>query len=153
MTNSLLHRRNLPLLLLQAQDGLMIEFRPVLNRHGLTDPQWRVLRALLAHGGLEPWQLCDHAWISSPSMPGILSRMEALGFVERSVVASDQRRRLVTVTPKGRRTVLAAAAEIEEGYARLEQRIGKATMKRTYEAIDEFIARLGVPAAGSIAER
>jgi homoprotocatechuate degradation regulator HpaR len=149
MTSALLKRRNLPLLLLQAQDALMAEFRPVLNRHGLTDPQWRVLRALLAHTELEPWQLCEHAWIGSPSMPGILSRMEQTGLLERRIVESDQRRRLISMTAKGRRTVIAAAADIEQSYVHFERRIGKLTMQRAYEVMDEFLGKAAFPVAGA----
>ena len=54
---SSLRHRNLALLLLQARESVMAEFRPLLNEHGLTEQQWRVIRALLHDGPLEPRQL------------------------------------------------------------------------------------------------
>ena len=32
----------------------MSRFRPVLNQHGVTEQQWRILRVLLDEDGLEP---------------------------------------------------------------------------------------------------
>ena len=39
--------RNLPLLLLHAREGVIGQFRPILNAHGVTEQQWRIIRALL----------------------------------------------------------------------------------------------------------
>ena len=46
--------RNLPRLLLQARESVIAHFRPILKAHGLTEQQWRVLRALVDAGPLEP---------------------------------------------------------------------------------------------------
>ena len=45
-----LAHRNLPLLLLQARERVIAQFRPILKAHGLTEQQWRVLRALVDAG-------------------------------------------------------------------------------------------------------
>ncbi len=34
-------------LLLQAREGVMARFRPILNAHGITEQQWRIVRGLL----------------------------------------------------------------------------------------------------------
>ena len=38
--------RSLPMLLLRSHQAVMAQFRPVLRAHGITEQQWRVLRAL-----------------------------------------------------------------------------------------------------------
>jgi hypothetical protein len=45
-----LRHRNLPLLLLQARERVIARFRPILNAHGITEQQWRIVRALIDHG-------------------------------------------------------------------------------------------------------
>ena len=70
-------RRNLALLLLRSREGVMAHFRAILNQHGLTEQQWRVLRALLDDSPLEPRQISDICTISSPSMAGVLGRMDS----------------------------------------------------------------------------
>jgi sulfite reductase beta subunit-like hemoprotein len=67
------HHRNLPLLLLQAREGVMAQFRPILNAHGVTEQQWRIVRALLEQGPLEPRQIGEVCRISSPSLAGVLA--------------------------------------------------------------------------------
>ena len=71
--------RNLPLLLLQAREQVIARFRPILNAHGITEQQWRIVRALLDTGPLEPREIGELCRISSPSLAGVLSRMEELG--------------------------------------------------------------------------
>ena len=71
MSTTLRHR-NLPQLMLQAREALMAQFRPILNENGVTEQQWRIIRALLTHGPLEPRQLCELCQISSPSIVGVL---------------------------------------------------------------------------------
>ena len=46
--------RNLPMLLLRAREKMMERFRPLITSHGLTEQQWRVIRALNESGPLEP---------------------------------------------------------------------------------------------------
>ena len=96
-----LRHRNLPMLLLQAREAVMAQFRPILNAHGVTEQQWRVLRALWqseASEPLEPRQLSDACQIVGPSLAGVLKRMEETGWVQRAKMASDQRR--VRVSPQ-----------------------------------------------------
>ncbi|MBL8355834.1 MAG: homoprotocatechuate degradation operon regulator HpaR, partial [Delftia acidovorans] len=66
--------RNLPLLLLQARESVIARFRPILQAHGLTEQQWRIVRALLESGPLEPRQIVEICRISSPSLAGVLAR-------------------------------------------------------------------------------
>ena len=49
-----IRHRNLPLLLLQAREHVIARFRPILNAHGITEQQWRIVRALIDTGPLEP---------------------------------------------------------------------------------------------------
>jgi hypothetical protein len=71
--------RNLPLLLLQARERVIANFRPALNAAGVTEQQWRIVRALLEQGPLEPRQIVGLCAISSPSLAGVLARMDDLG--------------------------------------------------------------------------
>jgi homoprotocatechuate degradation regulator HpaR len=134
--------RNLPLLLLQAREGVLAHFRPLLNAHGVTEQQWRVLRVLLETGPLEPRQIGEACRISSPSLAGVLARMDDLGYVSRERVPSDQRRVLVTPTAKGRGLAAAMAPQIEAVYEAIEAHIGADFIQRFYATLDELIGLL-----------
>jgi homoprotocatechuate degradation regulator HpaR len=143
-----LRHRNLPLLLLQAREGVLAHFRPLLNAHGVTEQQWRIVRALLAEqDALEPRQIGTLCRISSPSLAGVLARMDELGLVKRERTAQDQRRVLVSLTRKSRNLAAAMAPEVEAVYARIEDHIGADFVQRFYATLDELIGLLeGLPA-------
>lgn len=138
-----LKHRNLPLLLLQVREGVFSRFRPLLNAIGLTEQQWRVVRALLDHGPLEPRQIGEICCLSSPSLAGILARMDDMGLVRRERFEHDQRRVRVAVTEKGQSLALELAPRIEQTYAELEARIGPDFARELYRMLDELQARLG----------
>ena len=137
-----LRHRNLPLLLLQARESVLAHFRPLLNAHGVTEQQWRIVRALLAEGPLEPRQIGAVCRISSPSLAGVLARMDELGLVQRERTAQDQRRVLVSLTRKSRNLAAAMAPEVEAVYARIEDHIGSDFVQRFYATLDELIGLL-----------
>src|ERR1700676_889079 len=97
-----LGRRNLPLMMLQAREHVIAHFRPILNAHGITEQQWRIVRLLLDTGPLEPHEIGELCRLSSPSLAGVLSRMENIGFVQRKRLADNQRRVLVSLPQRGR---------------------------------------------------
>ncbi len=133
---------NLPLLLLQARERVLAQFRPLLNAHGVTEQQWRIVRALLETGPLEPRQIVTLCGISSPSLAGVLARMEELGLVQRERLDHDQRRQLVSLTPASRKLAGRIAPEVEATYARLESRLGKARVAGLIATLDEWIGLL-----------
>lgn len=140
MSTALRHR-NLPHLLLRARETLMAHFRPLLTAHGLTDPQWRILRELAEQGPLEPRQLCSACSISSPSIAGVLLRMEESDLVSRERMQHDQRRVTVALKPKSRRILQRLAPLIEERYAALESALGTGAMQEVYDALDALLLR------------
>ncbi|MEO8281684.1 MAG: homoprotocatechuate degradation operon regulator HpaR [Ideonella sp.] len=138
-----LRHRNLPQLMLQAREALMAQFRPILNENGVTEQQWRIIRALLMHGPREPRQLCELCQISSPSIVGVLLRMEEGGLVERKRMADDQRRVLVSVTARSRQLGRRMIPAIEERYASIEASVGIETLQQAYDVLDALLAALG----------
>lgn len=136
-------RRNLPLLFLQARETIFARFRPILNEAGITEQQWRVLRALLDYEALEPRQIGEICRLSSPSLAGILSRMDDLELVSRKRFEHDQRRVHVSATEKGRALAASLAPQIEARYRELEDEIGPEFVGRLYAMLDEVLKRLG----------
>ena len=134
--------RNLPLLLLQAREHVISHFRPILNEHGITEQQWRIVRLLVDAGPLEPREIGEQCRISSPSMAGVLSRMEELALIKRKRFESDQRRVLVSLTPRSRALATRMAPHIDETYNRIESIIGKDFSERFFQALDQLIETL-----------
>lgn len=135
-------RRNLPLLLLQARERVIARFRPVLNAHGVTEQQWRIVRALHQEGPMEPRQIVSRCHLSSPSLAGVLARMDELGLVQRQRLAHDQRRVMVALTERSRALVAAVAPQVEARYLAIEAHLGAEFIGGFYAALDQLIGML-----------
>lgn len=120
----------------------MQRFRPMLNEQGVTEQQWRILRALLQEDGLEPRQLCERCLISSPSITGVLARMEEAGLVQRERMEHDQRRVTVTLTLRARTIGENMTALVEQQYAHLEDVVGVDLLLQVYDVLDKLLQRL-----------
>lgn len=135
--------RNLPLMLLQARERVIARLRPLLNENGITEQQWRIVRALRESGPLEPREIVVVCGISSPSLAGVLARMEELGLVARARLDHDQRRVRVSLTARSRALVRQMAPQVEAAYRSLEQQIGPQLTQQLYETLDQLMAKLG----------
>jgi homoprotocatechuate degradation regulator HpaR len=143
---ALMHR-NLPLIMLQAREQVIAHFRPLLNANDITEQQWRIVRLLLDTGPLEPVQIGDRCRLSSPSLAGVLARMESMGLVRRERLAHDQRRVHVSLTARSRALATKMAPRIEAIYAQIEERLGKELAKTLYKVLDEVVEKLSVEGA------
>lgn len=136
--------RNLPRLLLQAREAVMLHTRPSLREHGLSDQQWRVLRVLGEHaqesGGIETGRVAREAYLLGPSLTGVLARMERDGLIARERCPQDARRTVVRATVLGLDKVQALSQTIEEHYQWMEQQLGKDKLGQLYALLDEVIA-------------
>ena len=132
--------RNLPRLLLQAREAVMAHARPGLREQGLSDQQWRVLRALGEHGVVETGRVAREAFILGPSLTGVLARMERDGLIRRSRDPADQRRSVVEATARGRQLVKRLSHTIKAHYAWMESTLGKDKLAQLYALLDEVIA-------------
>ncbi len=95
------------------------------QRFGTTLPRFDVLATLdHAAGPLRMGQLSSRLLVSNGNVTGLVSRLEAEGYVSRIADAADRRTFYVTLTPKGQRDFdkLAAAHEgwIEDMFQSLE---------------------------------
>jgi len=115
---------SLPMALLRAREAVMCLFRPGLRRHGVTEQQWRILRALAHRGSMEVTELAEATFLLAPSLSRILPDLEQRELVSRRQVDTDLRRSVVSLEPKGLKLIAAHAPYSEEMYARIAKRFG-----------------------------
>jgi homoprotocatechuate degradation regulator HpaR len=116
--------RSLPMSLLRAREAVMRHFRPSLRSHGLTEQQWRILRALASIDHVEVTELARIAYLLGPSLSRILRDLEARHLIERRVPKADLRRGIVSITATGLRLIEAVAPSSEAIYAEMTKRYG-----------------------------
>lgn len=132
---------SLPMALLLARESTMRRFRPLLADHGLTEQQWRVLRALAASDHpIEVTVLADRTALLAPSITRIVARLVDDGLIHRNAVPSDARRSVLELTAKGRRLVARIAPKSEATYADIEATFGTERLATLLTELHELAA-------------
>lgn len=130
--------QSLPMALLRAREAVMRQFRPSLRQHGLTEQQWRILRALAAVDAIEVTELARVAFLLGPSLSRILRDLEARGLIEREVDTRDMRRGVLSISTKGMKLIAQVAPGSEAIYASIANRYGV----RKLAALQKMLAEL-----------
>ena len=68
--------RSLPMQLLRAREAVMQRFRPMLHQHGVTEQQWRVIRALMEPEATEIGALAASCCVLPASLTRIVDTLE-----------------------------------------------------------------------------
>src|SRR3954462_11463778 len=136
--------RSLPMSLLRAREAVMRQFRPSLRNHGLTEQQWRILRALTAVETIEVTELAQVAFLLGRSLSRILRDLEARHLIERQVVKTDQRRNLVSISAKGLKLIETVAPSSEAIYAGITRRYGARKLAELQEMLQALETSLAV---------
>jgi homoprotocatechuate degradation regulator HpaR len=132
--------RSLPMTLLKAREAVMNEFRPHLRALGVTEQQWRILRALEALGECSASDLAEATCISMPSLSRILSGLEQRGLVRRHADPSDLRRTFIAIAAPGEKLLREGALESERIYTNIAKRLGSAQIDSLYALLDNVSA-------------
>ena len=132
---------SLPLKLLKAREAALNHFRPLLKEISLTEQQWRVIRALNEYGALESKQLAECCCILSPSLTGIIKRLEQKNFIQRQKSSEDQRRVLLSLTDHAQKVFDDVSPRFEERYATITEKFGENKMHEFKELLD-FMAEI-----------
>jgi len=77
-------------------------YKPLLERIGLTYPQYVVMLALWERDGATVSELGDRLFLDSGTLTPLLKRLESAGLLARLRDAEDERRVRITLTPAGR---------------------------------------------------
>jgi homoprotocatechuate degradation regulator HpaR len=144
--------RSLPMSLLRAREAVMRQFRPSLRDHGLTEQQWRILRALASVDTIEVTELAHTAFLLGPSLSRILRDLEARHLIERKVAEADQRRGLVSISARGVKLIETVAPTSEAIYAAITRRYGARKLAELQGMLHELEGSLSGSQRPSTAE-
>ena len=98
--------------LLRTTSVLFADFERLFKAHGISEPQYNVLRILRGAGGegLPSLEIGSRMITRVPDVTRLVDRLEARGFVRRQRTERDRRVVLVSITAKG----LKVLAELDE---------------------------------------
>ena len=115
---------SLPIALLRARAATAAKFKRHTDALGLSQPQWRVIRALAPGEPLDVRTLSHRCALLQPSVSRLLKSLEDRGLI-RTLDAGDARRRVLALTPKGQAVFDRVAVVSEAVYRDLEAAYGQ----------------------------
>ncbi len=99
-----------------------------------------MVRILQECAELEFHELADSmAGILPPSLTGIITRMERLGYVQRRKLAADQRRLHIVLTSSGRELFEGISGHAEQIYREIESSYGADRLATLFELLQQLI--------------
>lgn len=125
----------------------MQRFRPILNTAGVTETQWRVIRTLADVDASAMSDLADRCAILQPSMTRIVKHLVDAGYINRKIDDTDQRRSLLSITPKGRSLVDDLAPRIAAIYEDIDRRLGELGLESVVELLGTMVDGLSEPSS------
>ena len=102
-----------------ASRAMTVYYRPLLDRIGLTYPQYLVMLVLWERGNTTVTGIGQALQLETGTLSPLLQRLEALGFVRRTRQLDDKRSVLVALTPEGQ--------ALEQDVAGMQKRVGLAS--------------------------
>ncbi len=131
--------RSAPMALLRARESLMRRFRPILAEHGLTEQQWRVIRALAASElPLDVGEIAEATFLLGPSLSRILTNLQERGLIVRNPDRDDQRRSSVQLSRAGHALFAQIAPESERVYSQIEASFGSDRLNELLSLLNEL---------------
>jgi len=132
----------LPVLLQRAREACVAEARDTLSGFGLTEQQWRVIRAAFEHGELNAQDLAEKSAILGPSLSRILNRLEEDGVLVRKSSEGDLRELTIKLTATGKRLHNKVQPQLDKTYDAFSDKIGQRKLKQLTDLLD-YVGQLG----------
>jgi DNA-binding MarR family transcriptional regulator len=116
-------------------------YRPLLERLGLTYPQYLVLLVLWEQDGVTVSEIGRRLRLDSGTLTPVLKRLEGAGMLRRTRRQSDEREVEIALTPQGRELRAEAAAVRETVMCQLE--MSEPDIRNLRRDLNLVIDRLG----------
>lgn len=130
--------RSLPIALLRGRETVMLPIREMLQKSGMTEQQWRVLRVVDEINEIEPSNIAEQACITLPSLTRILRGMEEQKLITRKIDPTDRRRTLVSLTRRGQKIIQENVDQNGAIFSALESRLGKRKLSQLLDLLEDL---------------
>jgi homoprotocatechuate degradation regulator HpaR len=143
--------RSLPMTLLRAREAVMRPFRASLRQHGVTEQQWRVLRALEQSGEVDAAELARATFLLGPSLSRILRDLDRRGLIAKQALQADLRRARIAIAPAGRSLIAEIRPDSEAIYTEITALYGPERLillQDMLETLERALTKARRPAGG-----
>jgi homoprotocatechuate degradation regulator HpaR len=130
--------KSLPMSLLRARESVMRHFRKSLREFGVTEQQWRVLRALSTKPQMEVAELARATFLLGPSLSRILVDLDQRSLILREPDPADLRRWMISLSPSGTELIDNVTPVSEAIYREISQRFGEDRLGQLQDLLAEL---------------
>lgn len=124
--------------MLRAREALMAPFRPVLTAEGLTEPQWRVLRALFDAPELSVAETAEATMLLGPSVSRIIRDLEGRELIERISYGRKPNQYHLRIAPDGKRLVRRLLPKADACLTATAELFGAERMQQLQSLLNDF---------------
>lgn len=138
--------KSLPMSLLRARESVMRHFRKSLREFGVTEQQWRVLRALSTMPQMEVAELARATFLLGPSLSRILADLDQRNLILREADPNDLRRGMISLSAAGAALIDNVTPVSEAIYREISQRFGEdklGQLQSLLAELEEAMAGIG----------
>ena len=128
--------RSLPIALMRARERVMSPIREMLAKSGITEQQWRILRALSEYGEMDSTSLASRSALLTPSLTRITNSMLAKNLVTQRRDVKDKRRQLVAITASGQKIIDDNLAEATAIMQTVKHSLGKDNYEKLLDLLN-----------------
>ena len=122
---------------------LRVELNRQMQAHGLSFPQWQVLRTLAEKGdGVVQKELAEALGIEGATLVGLLDRLARGGWIERREAAHDRRFKTVHLTPGAHDRLRPLYGVQEQIWQRLLDGIPTEEVAACHAVMERLLSRL-----------
>jgi len=122
----------------RGREAIVVHFRDLLRDNGLTEQQWRVMRALFEAQTLTTPELCARCCLHKVSMMRILRSLVSRKLAQRAAVENDRRRHVIAITPAGHELIAGMMPKARAIYDDILDRLGRDKAARLASLLNEL---------------
>ena len=127
-------------LIRRAQQFAVAVFMEEAAGFDITPVQYAILNALIDSSGIDQVSLAACVAFDAATSGSVIGRLEAKGWVRREADQGDRRRKLLWITPEGRRTVRAMQCAAEQAQSRMLAPLDPRERAEFMRLLDKLIA-------------
>jgi len=124
-------------------------FRKAMGRHGVTLPQFFLLKVLGVRGEMTVTEVAQCMMVAVPTASRMIDKLCARGFLERRKDPANRRLTLVRPTRKGRGAVRSLGEIHKEELLRMMEDFPAEELESLVRQLEDLVRRLGPAPGGS----
>lgn len=116
----------------------------VLSEYGLSIPQWKLIGQLYDHGDMKLADLAQHLDVEAPLVTALIDTLEKKMLVKRMHHPKDKRAKIITITTKGKKTLIEIEPQVKQAMGVLLKGIKREQLMTYFRVLQTIVNNAAV---------